>query len=202
MRKFIDLFEMPQLLSQRAYRGGFDDDGEEELDLLYRQFMRHDHEVLEQNSRYLLGRTRFDDAGEYFLISQPGNRVTYYNSYEIDVIPGIGRTATQKDVWANNPNYRSVARHVLLTYMLKDFDAVVSDIEQTPKGRDFWIRAMIEAINQGLTVGILNEHAHDIKVFDPNEPTPFPTWVQQNNPWGADTAFSGYRPFISRHTHL
>lgn len=195
----MNLFEMPWQLDQEQYKDGGEHelDDEDMNDVLRNQFLRYGPEILEQNSRYTLGRNAYEDSGEYFLISQPRNAVTYYNSYEVHVVPGLGRTATQKDVWARNPNYRGIAQHVFLTYMLGAFDALMADNDQTPKGRDFWIKCMVEAVNQGMNVGIYDESSRSFSVFLEEDGTPFMTWLQQNWPWAKNQTAYHQRPFIA-----
>ncbi|RYD73380.1 MAG: hypothetical protein EOP84_21645 [Verrucomicrobiaceae bacterium] len=200
IRRFIKLVEAPYQLDQDDYNDDMTST-KDAATLRYNQFMRYPHEVLEQNSRYMLARSVFDDAGEYMLISQPGNRVSYYNSYEVNHIPGLGVTATQKDVWANKPNYPHIAQHVFMTYMLDAFDTLVADTEQTPDGRKFWVRCMTEAVNNGLTVGILDTGRGTFAIYTDEEGQTFPEWLQKNWAWGKDAAFEALLPFISNHNH-
>ena len=128
-----------------------------------------------------------EEGGEFAMIFNQTNLITYYMKYKIKNIPIFGRCATQVKLW-NSMSLSTIGlpQKVFFEIMLKNFDAMISDRQHTEDGRRFWIRRLTESVDRGLGVGII-ENGKNIE-YDPS--TSFDTWLtEEADGWGKSVLY-------------
>lgn len=98
------------------------------------------------------------DRTAFAAINHKTNLITYYMEYEVTRHTAIGNFASQTIVWAdpNDKDVRSLPKTVFFDYVLKKVGVIATDSLQTPKGKDFWLRRIKDALDRNLYVYYVN----------------------------------------------
>jgi hypothetical protein len=91
-------------------------------------------------------------------------QIAYLMEYTRDSYPPIGPHAVQKWLWTN-PKYRNLIGDLptkIFFELIDDYHTVTADLEQTPAGRDFWMRKIHQAFGRGLNVYYANFEKNDL----------------------------------------
>lgn len=109
---------------------------------------------------------RLEISREHFeiaLLNDVTAEVVYYNRVVTHIDKALNcRPVSQVLVWRSNDPMHTAAQaglpgKIFLGYLIERYDVVVSDINQTNAGMNFWITRMYEAIYFGLNV-----YAYDV----------------------------------------
>nr|WP_246757874.1 hypothetical protein [Erwinia phyllosphaerae] len=110
---------------------------------------------------------------ELALINDVAEDVAYYNRVVIQPDAFLnGRPVTQVLVWrTQKPKHRKelheLAGIIFLSYLLKHYDVIISDMNQTHNGIAFWQARMYDALAWGLKV-----YVYDMITCELNEMKP------------------------------
>lgn len=133
-------------------------------------------------------------GGQIGLLSKITGRLEYYVHYEISDYGVLGHCATQIKLWrARTATVQNLARIGFQEILLKRFDTIISDEQQTDRGAEFW-EGQMGALAYSKTVGLL-DHKTRIICFDRAEP--IEDWIRRQNGWGTNRSFRAKRFFIS-----
>jgi hypothetical protein len=159
--KLDTLFETPQTIA--------DLDDPKELDLLilsknkalYEMFMGKKY----QFKKLLFSLTYYAEVyqlkSEFFCLDHNLGKVTYYMRYKVDSNKVLnGQYVWQSLVWTDPKVHADyligVASKIFWEYLFNKFNVIVTDSEQTWKGRRFWEYRIGEALKKNLFVYFFN----------------------------------------------
>lgn len=186
-------FDVPQLIAPTTFR--LDDPLHNRTIRL--PFLVGTREVLEETADYkliLVGNRGFGKIG---LIQKSDDWLAYYVQYELEDT-FVGRSVTQVSLWRDDtsPFVQGITVKMFHEILLERFRIIMSDGQQTPDGRSFWIRRMVDAAGRGLKVGLANIGTGTIDWYDPA--TSIQGWVRNAKAWGADPQLANLRFVIAK----
>lgn len=102
-------------------------------------------------------------GGMYFLLKEETREILYLVRYRQLDLPGFAQAARQVLVWRNSTDADStgIAQHVFWKYLFKKYRVLVSDSQQSEKGRAFWQYQVAYALN----------HEHRVQLVNSNDKT-------------------------------
>jgi hypothetical protein len=132
-------------------------------------------------------------GGQIGLVSKITGLLEYYVYYEIANMGTLGRCATQIKLWrsrrATVPNLTRIGFGGIL---LRRFDTIISDLQQTDRGREFW-EGQLSIYQSRKTVGFVSDAG--IQCFDHS--VPIADWIDQQDGCGVSRSYRRKRFFIS-----
>lgn len=132
-------------------------------------------------------------GGQIGLLSKITGLLEYYVHYEIADLGTLGHCATQIKLWrSTRASVQGLARIGFGEILLARFDTIVSDKQQTDRGREFW-EGQMSAYAHSKTVGFLSDAG--ITCFDGS--LPIADWIDQQDGWGTGRRYRRKRFFIS-----
>ena len=117
-------------------------------------------EVVEEIGRNTLRHVTSPAGGLYFLYSESKQSILYFVRYRKIDLAGFPQAARQVLVWRNSADTANVgiAKHVFWKYLFKRFHVLVSDSQQSDKGKAFWQYQVHYALQNGHTVELVNSN--------------------------------------------
>lgn len=99
-------------------------------------------------------------GGMYFLFNENSREILYLVRYRNVELSGFPTAARQVLVWRNSTDADStgIAQHVFWKYLFKKYRVLVSDSQQSEKGRAFWQYQVAYALNHGHRVQLVNSN--------------------------------------------
>lgn len=132
-------------------------------------------------------------GGQIGLLSKTTGLLEYYVHYQTADLGPLGHCATQVKLWrSRRATVQGLARIGFGEILLARFDTIVSDVEQTERGREFW-EGQMSAYAHAKTVGFISDAG--IACFDHS--VPIGDWIDQQDGWGAGRSYRRKRFFIS-----
>lgn len=116
---------------------------------------QHSKQALEQIGDFTL----WEFKREYALIRNEDNYVAYYMQFRFDLINQIKRQCVRQiTVWRSVlvSEQSGLAKRIFLNHLLKSYQTVITDAEQTPDGRRFWADRIRDCLSDGIIVYYLN----------------------------------------------
>ena len=188
-------FESPQLINPTDFK--LYDEAKNKL--LASNLFDQKNSVFEETSAYVIFLTGDLLNGHVVLLDKKTKLVDYLVKYNTANNPLIGKSITQVKLWRNmaSPWVNGLTSTIFFDLLLQMQPTIVSDDQQTEKGREFWIRQMSKASIIGLAVGLADFNTSSISWC--KETADFRTWIETTNAWGNQPHFMGLRFIISRH---
>ena len=158
------LAKMPQLISPTDF--GLKDAATNRS--LATRLLKKKVETIDETADWILFRAGDDRKGNIAMISKGTEKIVYLVHYERRVRKGMGTFVTQLKLWRDerSPWVVRITDRIFFDYLLKKYGAIMSDAQQTPDGRSFWIRRMSIAAAKGMKVGIADMNARKIRWFE------------------------------------
>jgi hypothetical protein len=127
------------------------------------------------------------NKGYIFLYNPEKDLIGYYVRYEEQQNSLVGRKVTQTKLWRSLGDEKAVGvtYKIVFDYLLKKYQAIMSDRLQTENGKDFWIRLMLYALDRGHEVVLADLNSRTIKKIDTTHELRLITNSPVNEgPWG------------------
>lgn len=166
------------------------------------KFLRRKREVYSETENSILFRTGMEHDGYIVLLDKNNNFVNYFVRFIHKKLDGE-KYATQVAVWrTTDPTIPreeeyGIATKVFFDILLKKFDRIASDMQQTNDGRNFWMLQMARAARSGFKVGLLKVGTKEITYFDKNKHDSISDWVATlESTWGREVKYQRYRFII------
>jgi hypothetical protein len=191
---FEGITESPQMVGDTNFN--LDDDAANAK--LAKSLLKKIQEIIIDDSEYQLIRTGTDTNGNIALITKDQlPKINYLVRYETKNYSSIGSTVTQVLLWRrlSGAGVIGITAKVFFDYLLKKWPAIMSDGQQTARGKEFWITRMQDATNRGFKVGLANLNLKDIIWYNPKES--LEDWLKANNGWGSNQSDIARRYLIS-----
>lgn len=136
-------------------------------------------------------------SGSYFFTEHEG-RLTYLMKFKIDKIKSVNMPyATQTLVWRLGGGYvTGIASYIFWNHLFPIKHIVMTDGQQTPQGKTFWIDRIGEAIKNNYFVYRIDVRQGKIMAIDDVES------AFSGDNYGDDKIFKLYRLVISRENLL
>lgn len=161
--------------------------------------LRRQTEVIEQTPDYRIIRTGDGHRGWIMLYNEHQHSADYVVQYATKNWPFLtSRTVTQVIIWRDPSSLyaRNLTRRMFFDYLLTRYGAIMSDLEQTPQGNDFWRARMADAAGMGFHVGIVKLNQKDVSWFDPAAGQSTGQWLRAQNTYGTQKHFEAIRYLI------
>jgi hypothetical protein len=187
--------ESPQMVGDTDFN--LTDDAHNEK--LAAELIRKEQELLEDSDDYRLFLTGNKVNGYICLVDkEPTPQINYLVRYQAKNFKAIGSTVTQVAIWRRDsgPGVIGITDKVFGGYLLKNYDAVVSDMEQTALGRKFWVSQMNNYSTKGYKVGLMIQGVEDIQWFD-RTVISLKKWLASVDGWGTERKYTARRFIIS-----
>lgn len=182
LEKVAGLFESPQIVSPTDFDLKNPDKNKELAD----EILSKAKEIIRETPDYYLVRTGdLNNKGYIAQISKSSGLITYMIKYETSQNKLIGRFVTQVALWRDLLEYginKGLTTEIFFDYLLPVTGTIISDNEQTANGRDFWLRKLAEAHNNGLKIGFINTTKNVLEWYDSS--VSFKNWLLSKNAWG------------------
>lgn len=138
--------------------------------------------VIEETDEFRLLKVEAGGGGHFLVVDKAGGEAKLMVRYDIAAHPGLGRAATQIELWRDvaYAPANGQARRVFFEFLLPLTGTVLSDAIQTRDGMRFWINMMATSHASGLEVGLHDEHTRSVIPFD--GVTPLEEWARRE--WG------------------
>lgn len=166
------------------------------------KFLRRKKEVYSETENSILFRTGMERDGYIVLLDKNNNFVNYFVRFIYKKLDGE-KYATQVAVWrTTDPTIPreeeyGIATKVFFDILLKKFDRIASDMQQTNDGRNFWMLQMARAARSGFKVGLLKVGTKEITYFDKTKHDSISDWVATlESTWGPEVKYQRYRFII------
>jgi hypothetical protein len=187
--RYSKILEAPQLVPPTDF-----DLSNREINLARAaDFTRHPAETFRDFPRATLFVQAGNVGGQIGLLSKITGLLEYYVHYDIATITPFGRCATQVKLWrSDTATVQNTARMGFQEILLRRFDTLISDRQQTDRGMEFW-KGQISALADAKTVGIID--ARGVHVFD--HVLPISDWIYQQDGWNKARSYRRKRFFIS-----
>jgi len=167
------------------------------------QYTRHllslSPKLIEDTDTYELMKCSDGDHTYYFMLEKPYGSLVYFVKCEPEHFDFIGQTVTQIALWRDLTSFvtQGISDHVFFDLLLSNYPTIMSDEQQTSRGRDFWIIRMAKAPKLGLRIGLADIENKIVKWRDEN--TSASSWIQQNeHAWSRDETARNIRFIISK----
>lgn len=188
------LSEMPQLISPTNFGLNSPKKNKAKAE----QYLKSNHdEIIRETKDYILFRDGSDKRGMICLVNKNDSIIEYYVDYEFSYtkqLPGV----TQVKLWRmiTGTYNGGLTQDIFFNYLLKKYNTIISDRQQTKNGRDFWLRQMAFAASKGLHIGLYHEGLKDTNWFDPTKQS-IDDWIRSNYGWGKQVGYTDLRYLIS-----
>lgn len=111
---------------------------------------------------------------EFFCLDSSIKKITYYMKYSVDTKPKIGQFVYQSLVWTDTLVHDvylvGVASKIVFEYLMPKFHTIVTDSQQTWKGKRFWQILIGIAFRKGFNIYYHNFRTRElVKLDDPDE---------------------------------
>lgn len=161
------------------------------------------HDVVEEGDDYKIIRTGdMHSKGVIVGYTLDLKKIIYYvvfNTRNLKTVQGDRKLFTQTWVWANAaymPQMKYPVSRILLDYVLKHVDGLLSDSSQTVHGRRLWERLLAGAYLRKLKVGLWNSHTQEVWKPAPNQSvqewldskSPYNDWPMEKFAWKSPSA--------------
>jgi hypothetical protein len=137
-------------------------------------------EVIESTPDYRIVRTGDGHRGWLMLYNEQQHTADYVVQYASRRWPFLNtRTITQVIIWRDllSQHTRGLTRRMFFDYLLDRHGAIMSDLEQTPQGNDFWRARIADAVAMKLRVGIVYMKQKRVDWFDPTAGQSVRQWL-------------------------
>lgn len=154
-------------------------------------------EIIRQTDDYILLRNGTDKKGYIVLINKHDTTIEYYVDYEFSYTKQLP-DVTQIKLWrlSTGSYNRGLAQDIFFNYLLKKYNTIISDRQQTKRGQEFWLSRMADAIREKLNVGLYHEILKETNWYDTKYGS-FSKWVNDNYGWGEEPGYADLRYLIS-----
>lgn len=171
--KLKELFESPTIIP--------DLDDPDELDLfdktknqlLYKHFISKKYQYKKKLFDLTENASVYQFKTQFFCLDTELEKVTYFMSYGVNNNKKLGQFVWQSMVWTDlkvHSRYLvGVASKVFFEYLLPKFHVILTDSQQTWKGRRFWEISIGAALDKKLNVyffDFLNNNLIELQNFD------------------------------------
>jgi hypothetical protein len=151
---------------------------------LVRELLAKETETIEESTEHKIFRTGEHQSGKIAVFNKPLNTLDFlirYSAWNHDI---IAQEVAQLQVWrrVGGLHVQGLTNKMLFQYLLREYPALISDPEQTPKGREFWLTRMAEATALGYRVALVYSDTREVIWFDPSVGT-FMGWTESHIPW-------------------
>lgn len=92
------------------------------------------------------------------------------------------------------PHTFGITNHVFFDILLKEWNAIMSDGEQTEDGKKFWQFRLVEASAKNYDIGIMNINDNTVTWWD--DSILIGDWIKHNDGWGEDRKYYNIRYVI------
>lgn len=189
------LSEMPQTVGANDF--GMADEN-------YRsQFTRyllnvHPQQIPEDEPEYQLIRAGEGQRVYFFMLEQPHGRLVYFVKCETAKVNFIGQTVTQVALWRDFSSAVPVGvTGKVFEMLLSEWPTVMSDEEQTDRGREFWVQRMAICAAKGFKVGLADLREKTVEWRSADEP--YADWIKaRSGAWSKDHSAQNLRFLISK----
>ena len=167
------------------------------------QYTRHllnlSPKMLEDTQNYELYHCIDRDHECYFALEKPHGTLIYFVKCETSHFGFVGPAVTQVAVWRDIKSSASygIGDHLFFDVLLGIYPTVMSDEQQTSRGRDFWIIRMAKAPQLGFRIGLADTKTKTVEWKD--ETTLAAKWIQDHeSAWSTDPASRNIRFIVSK----
>lgn len=166
---------------------------------LANKLLKKKSETLEDTPDYELIRTGNYRNGNFALITKGSLRkINYLVRYEAKNYSKIGNTVTQVMLWRKTAGKGTsgITKKMFFEYLLPMFGMIMSDAQQTERGKEFWENRMRDAVDSGFKVGLASLNLRQIEWFD--DSMELEDWLTKVEGWGKEHKFQAKRFIISQ----
>lgn len=155
-------------------------------------------ETIDDRPNYVIVRAGDERNGNIALIDKAMRRIDYIVHYHRANYAFLSTTVTQLMLWRRraSPWVQGLTRRIFFDYLLKRYPAILSDGQQTERGREFWENRMAEATTLGLRVGLANLNTKQVIWYDPSGGA-FTGWMSDHSEWGSEGSYQALRYVIT-----
>lgn len=147
-------------------------------------------EVIEDTVLYEIFRTDDDINGYIVHInkevkSAPNKEINYLVKYHSRPYKKFGSAVTQVAIWkrAAGPGIPGITSRIFWGYLFKRWSTIISDREQTERGKDFWETRLQEAVDRGYTVGLSSTTMKEVEWYS-GDTAGLVQWFKDFEAWG------------------
>jgi hypothetical protein len=159
-----------------------------------KELLAKKQETIIDEEGYEVFRTGSEVNGNIILYNKKTTKIDYLVAYEKIKVSAVGTFLTQVKLWRNlGPYNTGITSKIFFEYILKRSDGIMSDAQQTPRGKEFWMQRLSQAYGKGLKVGLLNLNLRDVNWYDPS--TDFEDWLKnvEEKGWGVAEKYQAMR---------
>lgn len=155
-------------------------------------------EVIEETLLYTIVRTGDFNNGWIFLHNIQDNTVDYAVQCKVRTWSWLPKTVTQTIIWRDDASElaQGIAVKMFFEVLLKKFNSIISDSQQTPDGNRFWRSRLANAVSRGMRVARVDTNQHIVDWYDPSGPGDFRTWLNSFEVFGKKHKHQGLRYLI------
>lgn len=190
------LFESPQIVNSTE----FNLDNEESNSTFALKLLKKIKEVIIDEPKYQVVKTGDDRNGYIALITKDDKPlINYIIKFQTSNIKGIGHAVTQVILWRKlgGTGTSNITKKIFFDYLLTKYPAIMSDGQQTERGKEFWIGRMVDAITINLKVGLLDKNTKNLTWYDNSKYKDINDWLKDYNGWGEKGFHQSLRYIIS-----
>lgn len=194
MRADEIIIESPQMVEPTDFNLNNETSNREIL----RDLLKKKREVYIDDVDYEIFITGDHEKGSVVLWDKKEELIGYYVKLETKRHSFIGETVTQVALWRSPMIGSAVGKtsQIFFNYLLQNWETVMSDGQQTEKGREFWITRMAEADIKGYSVGVA--HLIDKVMIWKKPDETFAAWIRKEaKNWGDTNYHRSLRFLIS-----
>lgn len=197
--KLVEIFhlnEMPQMVGDVTW-SFLDDVAKNKQHLENILLHTHKTKTVEENNKIKI--ITFNSTSDNKIIGydKANLQIIYYVSYGI---LGNRSGMVQTQLWRdkNNPLSKMMPINTIFNHIMKNYDMIVTDSEQSLDGKKFWINLLKIASNKGYDVGMLNVSAGNVELFNGRKQS-IDKWIDKNQHtiWGSTNSYQNIKAFIS-----
>lgn len=162
------------------------------------ELAKKNKETLEDTPNDTIFRTGDLKSGYIVRVDKETGLITYLVKYDGKKIGPYKSRVTQTAVWRKIGSGRGITTKIFFDYLLKHFDTVMSDTQQTEAGKNFWLDQLADAKNKGLHIGLYIQSHGNTLPYDRSKP--LQDWLDEVDGWGDDRDYRNRRFVISTKT--
>lgn len=193
----LNLKESPERIPPVIFYAEDDDTNRE----LTAKLMRKVSEVIEDHNEYSIVRTGDGYNGWYLLFDKKTKLSDYMIKYEHRNYKWLvdNGAVTQCILWRRFGSIftQGITQKVFFDILLPRYGAIMSDIQQTDYGHNFWIDRLAQAISKNLSVGLANVMMHSVEWYE-GDYTGIKNWIKQKDAFKADRKYRDLRYIIKQ----
>lgn len=147
------LIEMPKNIPDLDW---FELNDDETNALLYKKYSGFKYKWKKKVLRINDYATIYRHRSEFFCLDTNAHRITYYMSCSVSNNKMLGQFVWQSLVWVSDEYHRiylnNIASQIFFEQLLPQYHTIVTDSEQSWRGKSFWRMSIAEAFSFGLHV--------------------------------------------------